>query len=177
DRRSPAHLARETDGDLYWVDYRREDARCDFVRLAAAPGAAPEVLFSDALGDFSEMGCATDLAVDDARLYWLHGDEIRAASHASAQPTIEILARGERYPRELAVGATHVYWTTLGADPYEDDLTRRGALRALPLAGGRARTVAARLTEPNELTLDGSEITLIEQSADGEQLRRYPITE
>ena len=179
DRRAPAHLAREDDGDLYWVEYRREDARCDFVRLPATPEARPELLFEEDLGDFSELACETDLAVDPTRLYWLHGSEVRSASHAASPVAIGTLARGERFPREIAVDATHVYWTVMGADPYEDDLTGRGALRALRIpqagpAGARARSLAAGLTEPSDLTIDGSRITLREVGGAGEALRSYP---
>jgi hypothetical protein len=172
-RSRPGHLTVAQGGALYWIDYRRGDARCDFVR-AAADGSAVEVLFEDALGDFSETVCETEIAVDDAHLYWLHGGEIRVADVNAPAPA-RTLAQGERFPNALVVDATHLYWTTLGADPYEDVLTGRGALRAMPVAGGPIVTLADALTEPSALAVDATGVTLTEQTEAGEVTRTYPL--
>lgn len=169
-RRAPGHLAREADGDLYWTEYRREDARCDFVRLPV--DGAPLVLFEDALGDFAEEICETDVAVDDARIYWLHGSEIRAARHDVTGAASETLVTGEAFPRALLVADGRVYWTTLGGDPYEDDLTGRGALRAMPTTGGEVLTIASDLTEPSAPAIADREIVVTEGEG---TTRRYPL--
>jgi len=172
-RSSPGHLTVAGSGAIYWVDYRRGDARCDFVR-SAADGSALEVLFDDALGDFSETTCETAIALDDAHVYWLHGGEIRVADAAVSAPA-RVLTQGERFPNDLAVDATHVYWTSFGADPYEEVLAGRGELRAIPLGGGPIVTLAADLTEPSVLSVDASGATLVERTDAGDVARSYPL--
>lgn len=152
----------EADGDRYWVVYRRADAECDFVRLAAG-SSTPSVLFTDGLGDFAETACETSIAVSDdgATLYYLHGDEIRGVSVARPSE-VEVLARGERFPRELRVHRGRLVWLTLGGDPYEDDLTGLGAVRAMALPHGAPRDLAGGLTEPLQLRSDGEELVVAE---------------
>jgi hypothetical protein len=164
DRRAPGHLVREWDGDLYWVEYRRDAARCDFVRLANGT-TTPEILFEDALGDFSESVCETALAVEAGarHIFWVHGSEIRSAVPTlGATPTI--LARGQPYPRELDSDDEYVYWLALGADPYEDDMTGRGSLRAVLIAGGPTLTLAEGITEPHGLVITGTHIEFRDSS-------------
>lgn len=173
-RNAPAHLVREWDGDLYWVEHRRADARCDFVRLASG-ASAPEILWEDDLGDFAETVCDTAIAVDPGarHLIWIHGSEIRAAPPVRGARAV-VLARGQPFAREIATDETHVYWLALGADPYADDLTGRGSLRAVPIAGGRVQVIADGLTEPRALVVTPVSVELREQSEAGEQLRSYP---
>ncbi len=168
------HLVTEPDGDQYWVIYRRDDAECDFVRLASG-ATEPTVLFTDGLGDFAETECETSIALgpEGATLYYLHADEVRGVS--IAQPTeVVVLARRERFPRQLLVHQGQLVWLTLGADPYEDDLTGAGAVRAVALPRGRPRDLARGLTEPTNLRVEGDEI-VIEEGGETTRERRMPV--
>lgn len=170
------HLVTEPDGDRYWVVYRRGDAECDFMRLPAG-ATEPVRLFTDALGDFAEAECETAIAVsaDGETLYYLHADEIRGVS--IARPTErEVLARGERFPRELSVVCGQLVWLTVGGDLYEDDVTGLGAVRALELPHGTPRDLASGLTEPMHLRWDEDALALEEGGEEAHE-RRVILTD
>lgn len=173
-RSAPGHLAASPSGTVYWVEYRREDARCDFIRLE--PDDSARVLFEDALGDYSEQACDTDLAVDDGHLYWLHFGEVRAADASPGAPA-RTLVRGEAYPWQLVLHGAHLYWVTFGADPYEEDTTGTGALRAMPRTGGAVIEITGHLTEANHLSASSGAITFEERAASGVIARRFPFLE
>ncbi len=170
------HLVIEPDGDRYWVVYRRDDAACDFVRLAAGR-TEPVTLFTDGLGDFAETECETSIAVsaDGATLFYLHGDEVRSVS--IERPTErEVLARGERFPRELVVLQGQLVWLTVGGDLYEDDVTGLGAVRALELPHGAPRDLARGLTEPMHLRWS-QDALVVDEGGEQAHERRVILTD
>ena len=174
DRRAPAHLASTWLGDLYWVEHRPAEGRCDFVRLAH-DATEPEILFEDDLGDPGEPVCPTAITIDIAggdRFYWVHGAEIRSAA-AEPGASTRVVVRDQEWATELAANGHHVYWLAQGADPRSGvDLTGRGSLRAAPVEGGAARVLGEGLTAPYGLEITGTAIELRERGSDA--VRTFP---
>lgn len=137
----PGALAvRET--DAYW-SVEGPDAGA-LVTMPTLGGGAPELVAAEPLGSVSRV------ALDAQRAYWVSD---LLVGHVASAPlgggAATILAANQATPHDLAIDATHVYWTV-----------DTGIMR-VPLGGGAAELVATA-RKPTAVALDATSVYWLE---------------
>jgi hypothetical protein len=142
------------DSNLYWTS---GDYGGPLFRVPIA-GGTPLMIAPDGLG-------GTSLVLDDTSVYWTNPyNGARKAALDGSMMTTLVMQVG----RQIAVNATHVYWT-FGDDPNPDG----GQIMSLPLSGGTPTTVAGGLDDPWPIAADASGAYWVDYG-DGKVMRAAP---
>ena len=116
-----------------------------------AGGGSVTVLASVASGDFP-----TDLAVDDARLYWTIKGAVKAVPIGGGP--VETLVTDLGSPAALAVGSGELFWTETACC----SIHQNGFVKKISLAGGSVTTLAQARDWPGDLAVDALHLYWVE---------------
>jgi hypothetical protein len=96
----------------------------------------------------SSLATITDVAVDDANVYWADDMGNVAAVSKGGTTFQQLLASGQNHPFRLAQDASNLYWTNAGTQSND------GSIAMVPKIGGGSTILASNQGHPWGITVD-----------------------